>query len=272
MSKPDSLETHLVRPRTPVERDVARLGPWFHNLHLPDGTQTAPDHPLGDFPAFKWRDVAPHIPEDLTGWRVLDVGCNAGFYTFQLALRGATVHAIDIGDRYLAQARWAARQFGVGERVTIERTEVYDLARRQGEYDLVMFLGVFYHLRYPLLGLDILARKTSRLMVFQSLTIPCRGQSEVPRDVDLNDRELLCDPAWPSMAFIEHSFAGDPTNWWAPNEAAVEALLRSSGLRITAVPGHEIYLCQPDEDAWSPRADWVSSQYDAATGIRPRDA
>ncbi|HEX2099456.1 MAG TPA: DUF1698 domain-containing protein, partial [Candidatus Synoicihabitans sp.] len=65
------------------------LAPWFHNIHLPDGTQTAPNHPLGDFPRFKWQQIADHLPHDLTGWRVLDIGCNAGFYTVELARRGA---------------------------------------------------------------------------------------------------------------------------------------------------------------------------------------
>src|SRR3954462_5736986 len=59
------------------------LGPWFHNLHLPDGTQTAPDHFLGDFPTFKWRELERCVPQWLAGWHVLDVGCNAGFYTFE---------------------------------------------------------------------------------------------------------------------------------------------------------------------------------------------
>lgn len=86
----------------------AELGPWFHNLHLPDGTETAPDHPLGDFPRFKWDCIAPLLPADLSGWRVLDVGCNAGFYTIALAQRGAAVLGVDIDARYLAQARWAA--------------------------------------------------------------------------------------------------------------------------------------------------------------------
>src|SRR6185312_14831575 len=59
-----------------IDADIAALAPWFHNLHLPDGRQTAPDHSLGDFPAFKWREIEPHIPQDLSGWRVLDIGCN----------------------------------------------------------------------------------------------------------------------------------------------------------------------------------------------------
>src|SRR5688500_9756004 len=93
------------------ENTIARLAPWFHNLHLPDGSETAPDHPLGDFPMRKWREIERHIPTDLVGWRALDVGCNAGFYSFELARRGARVTAVDSNNHYLAQARWAAREF-----------------------------------------------------------------------------------------------------------------------------------------------------------------
>ena len=70
--------------------EIESLAPWFHNLHLPDGAQTAPDHPLGDFPTVKWRQIAPFVADDLTGWRVLDVGCNAGFYSFELARRASS--------------------------------------------------------------------------------------------------------------------------------------------------------------------------------------
>src|ERR1700758_2909937 len=78
-----------------LEADDEHLGPWFQNLHLPDGTQTAPHHPLGDYPLFKWDAIAPHVPASLDGWKVLDIGCNAGFYCFELALRGARVTGID---------------------------------------------------------------------------------------------------------------------------------------------------------------------------------
>ncbi|MBN1237172.1 MAG: TIGR04290 family methyltransferase, partial [Gammaproteobacteria bacterium] len=66
----------------------AEFGDWFHNLHLPGGAETAPEHPLGDFPRNKWRKVEHCVPQDLGGWRVLDIGCNAGFYSFELARRG----------------------------------------------------------------------------------------------------------------------------------------------------------------------------------------
>src|ERR1041385_2462769 len=96
-----------------AKKTIQNLQPWFHNLHLPDGTQTAPDHRLGDFPRFKWQQIGGHLPADLTGWRVLDIGCNAGFYSFELGGRGAHVLGIDIDPHYLKQARWAAKQFNL---------------------------------------------------------------------------------------------------------------------------------------------------------------
>jgi tRNA (mo5U34)-methyltransferase len=64
--------------------------------------------------------------------------------------------------------------------------------------------------------------------------------------LELMDREPLRHPGWPRMAFIERRMAGDPTNWWAANHAGVLALLRSSGMRVRAQPGHEIYVCEPE--------------------------
>src|SRR6185436_19376113 len=184
-----------------LAEEIADLAPWFHNLHLPDGTQTAPDHFLGDFPTFKWKQIRGAIPADLDGWTALDIGCNAGFYTFELARRGARVTGIDHDERYLRQARWAARQLGVEDRVELRRMQVYDLARSAESWDLVLFMGVLYHLRYPLLGLDIVARRVRRLLVFQTLTMPGEEVCDAPADLDIDDREPLLDPGWPKMAF-----------------------------------------------------------------------
>ncbi len=245
---------------------IATLSPWFHNLHLPDGRQTAPDHFLGDFPAFKWQQLASHVPADLKGWRALDIGCNAGFYSFELARRGASVVGIDLDPHYLAQAQWAAQQFQLQEQVEFRQMQVYDLAHSREQFDLVLFMGVFYHLRYPLLGLDIVAQKVKRLMVFQTLTMPGDAVSEDTHEIGFEDRDRLTQPGWPQIAFLEHHFAGDPTNWWTPNHAAVEALLRSSGLKVTAHPGHEIYLCEPDPDHPACTQTWNHAEFLSATG------
>jgi tRNA (mo5U34)-methyltransferase len=255
--------------REQIQSRVRELGPWFHNLELPGGIQTNPEHPLGaDFPARKWREVAPHLPASIAGWTVLDVGCNAGFYSMELARRGARVLAIDSDERYLAQASWAARVCGVADAIEFRQMQLYDLAHTGESFDLVWFMGVFYHLRYPLLGLDIVARAARRMVVFQTLTMPGEEVcSESLSDSDIEDRSSMLLPGWPKMAFIEHSFFNDPTNWWAPNHAAVEAMLRSAGLRVVHRPGHEIYVC--DTESGTARVlPWQTAEFHAATGQR----
>jgi tRNA (mo5U34)-methyltransferase len=267
LAKPIELRS---APAADLPREIQDLGPWFHNLHLPGGTQTCPGHCLGDFPKFKWQQIRSALPADLTGWTCLDIGCNAGFYSFELAKRGGTVLGIDLDERYLRQARWAARQFGLETRTTFKKMQVYDLAHYspsdKSGFDLVLFMGVLYHLRYPMLGMDIVCQKVNRLMLFQTLTMPGDEVLEQTWNRDFADRALMQDPGWPKMAFFEHGFAGDYTNHWAPNHAAVEAMLRSAGMRITQRPGHEFYLCEPDPARPSCVATWNAPELLSATG------
>src|ERR1051326_1323480 len=91
-----------------IQEQVTNLGEWFHNLDL-QGVRTAPNHFLGDYPSNKWRTFAHAIPRDLHGKSVLDVGCNAGFYSIEMKRRGASrVLGMDFDPGYLAQARFAA--------------------------------------------------------------------------------------------------------------------------------------------------------------------
>lgn len=126
--------------RPPTEA-ITALGPWFHNLHLPGGVQTAPHHHFGDFPRFKWQAIAPHMPDDLSGKRVLDIGCNAGFYSFALAERGASVLGLYIDEHYLEQARWAAKITGLSGRTEFRKGTVYDVERLGEDFDIVVFMG-----------------------------------------------------------------------------------------------------------------------------------
>jgi tRNA (mo5U34)-methyltransferase len=249
----------------PVADEIESMGPWFHNLHLPDGRQTAPNHLLGDFPQIKWEQMAPYIPEQMDGWKVLDIGCNAGFYSFEFARRGAEVLGIDREPLYLNQANWAARIYGLDDRVEFRQMQVYELAGFKESFDVILFLGVFYHLRYPGLALDIVSQIVTKFMLFQTLTIP--GQDVYARNnLELDERNLMLKPGWPKMAFIEEQLAGDETNWWAPNHACIEAMLRASGMRVAARPGDEIYMCEPDPVNLSVLKTWDEEEYMAATG------
>ncbi len=226
-----------------IRRRVADLGEWFQNMDLA-GVRTAPGHFLGDYPAVKWSRFADAVPRDLRGKTVLDIGCNAGFYSIEMKRRGAArVLGIDSDEGYLAQARFASDVLGAD--IELRCMSVYDVGRLRERFDVVLFLGVLYHLRHPLLALDLLSEVTGELLVFQSML---RGTMQVkPFAADYPFREtgVFNDPAFPAMYFIEHDYAGDPTNWWIPNKPCIEALLRSSGFEILENPEEEVYICRP---------------------------
>jgi tRNA (mo5U34)-methyltransferase len=233
-----------VVPAIDLEQRVRELGPWFHNINL-GGVWTAPDHFLGDYPASKFARFADGLPRDLTGKSVLDIGCNAGFYSIEMKRRGAArVLGIDSDDRYLAQAEFASDVLGFGD-IEFRKLDVYDVAAIGERFDLVIFMGVLYHLRHPLLALDLIHEHVARdMLLFQSML---RGSSQVDaieRDYDFWTTSQFDSPGYPKMHFIEHKYAEDPTNWWAPNRACVEAMLRSAGFAIAAHPEEEVYLCR----------------------------
>ena len=249
-----------------IQEQISELAPWFHNIRLPDGGQTAPEHFLGDFPMFKWDKIKAAIPEDLNGWNVLDIGCNAGFYSLELAKRGAEVTAIDLDDHYLRQAKWVASQFGLQGRITFKKMQVYDLAHSEDTFDLVWFMGVFYHLRYPMLAMDIVAQKTKKMMLFQTLSIPGKDEMEIPNDIGFHERDIMKAPSYPIMAFIENRLAGDPTNWWAPNHQGIISMLRSCGFSVSGMPEDETYLALKDPLLEVGFNTWNYSEYLSAVG------
>lgn len=255
-------------PSPTLQDEVAALAPWFHNLHLQDGSQTAAHHPLGNFPYYKWLEWESVLPARLDGWTALDIGCNAGFYSFELARRGAEVTAVDCDNHYLRQARWAAQHFGLEDKIQFRQQQVYELARDGQDYDLVLFMGVLYHLRYPLLALDIVARKTRQLLCLQAMTMPGEAVHENTDGLELDDRHQMLSAGWPKMAFIEGALSQDPTNWWAPNHACVEAMLRSCGMTVVARPGKELYLCKPAGTSQAAEARaFHDTELNAALGI-----
>ncbi|MFZ0088589.1 MAG: class I SAM-dependent methyltransferase [Solirubrobacteraceae bacterium] len=261
-------------PADLIAADIAALAPWYHNLHLPSGHQTAATHPLGDFPAFQWVQIAEILPDDLTGVRALDIGCNAGYCSFELAGRGAEVLAVDVDEHYLRQARWAAPQLDPAGQVTFVRMHLYDLITCAARFDLILFLGVLYHLRYPQLALDVLAPLVGGQMIVQTLTMPGSPPIEIPDDLPFEARARTAEPGWPKAAFIEQSLAGDRSNWWAPDDACVRAMLRSAGLRVIGSPAHEVFVCEPEREKdpdWALRRAEVNAAMFRRRGSGARD-
>lgn len=229
-----------------IAKRVAELGPWFQNMRI-GGVQTAPDHFLGDYPACKWEHFSHVVPDDLEGRSVLDIGCNAGFYAIEMKRRNAgRVVGIDTDSHYLHQASFAAEQAGTP--LELYQMSVYDVGQLGEAFDLVLFMGVLYHLRHPLLALDLIYEHAAHdKLLFQCLQRGSDRPADVAHEHPFSETEIFDDPDFPKLHFIEHSYSEDPTNWFFPNRSAVEAMLRSSGFKIEAHPELEVYLCRKGE-------------------------
>jgi tRNA (mo5U34)-methyltransferase len=249
----DNVETVERLSREQIERRVEELGEWFHNLDL-NGVRTAPEHFLGDYPAVKWRRFADRIPNNLAGKSVLDIGCNAGFYAIEMKRRGAArVLGIDTDERYLAQGRFAAEMCNA--EIEFRNLSVYDVGSLGERFDVVLFMGVLYHLRHPLLALDLIHEHVaSDLLILQSMQ---RGSDEVEplqEDYTFWEVDIFDRPGFPKMHFIEHKYSDDWTNWWIPNRACVEAMLRSAGFEVLEHPEQEVFICRRGTPAYGPGA------------------
>ena len=231
------------RSRDEIKRQVEALGPWFHNLDL-NGVSTAPSHFLGDYPAVKWRRFADAITPDLSGKSVLDIGCNAGFYSMEMKRRGAErVLGVDFDEEYLSQARFAAEVNELD--IEFRRMSVYDIGALGEKFDIVLFLGVLYHLRHPLLALDLIHDHVARdILVFQTMQRGSPAVARIEPNYDFWTTEQFDEPGYPKLHFVEDEYADDWTNWWVPNRACTEAMLRSAGFDITAHPEGEVYICR----------------------------
>jgi tRNA (mo5U34)-methyltransferase len=245
-----------------LQARIEALAPWFHNLKLGD-VETAPDHFLGDYPNFKFQRFAGHLPTDLTGKTVLDIGCNAGFYSMEMKRRGADyVLGIDMDERYLEQARLAAEVLG-HRGIEFRSMSVYDVGALGARFDVVIFMGVLYHLRHPLLALDLIHEHVAGdLLIFQSLQRGSTDVADVPEDHPFyvegtwQPPAYFDEPGYPKLHFVEREYAHDWTNWWIPNRACAEAMLRASGFRIEAQAEDEVYICRRAE---MPYGQWMKT-------------
>ena len=191
-----------------LRNEVERLS-WFHTIDLGDGVVT----PGRDDSAMRLGRLG--LPADLGGLSVLDVGAYDGFFSFEAERRGAArVVAADAFvwrelDRMLS---FELARRALGSSVEDLEVEILELSpERVGKFDLVLFLGVLYHLRDPLLALERVASVTAGRLILET-------------HVDL---ALMRRPA---MAFYPRTeLNDDPSNWWGPNPAAVEAMLRDVG-------------------------------------------
>jgi tRNA (mo5U34)-methyltransferase len=193
---------------------------WYHSIPLGDGVVTPG---VDDTPS---RLSKIHMPDDLSGKTVLDVGAWDGFFSFEAERRGASrVLATDSfswsGEGWGTKDGFELARRTLGSRVEDRELDVLDLSPDSvGVFDVVFFLGVLYHMKHPLLALERVSSVTRELLIMSTFV----------------------DATWtrrPAAAFYPRAEANsDPTNWWGPNPGAVVAMLETAGFtRVDVVDG-----------------------------------
>lgn len=184
---------------------------WFHTIALGRGMVTPGIDPTPE----KLAGIG--LPADLSGRTVLDIGAWDGFFSFEAERRGAErVLATDSfcwsGDGWGTRDGFNLAREVLQSKVEDRVVDVMDLTPDAvGTFDLVIFLGVLYHLRHPLLALEKVAGVTSGCLILET-------------EVDLVGLRR------PAMAFYPGTELNhDPTNWWAPNPSALEGMLKDVG-------------------------------------------
>ncbi len=214
------------RRRNPQRAALEKAG-LYHSFRLPDGRVLRGAMDI----EFQIERLAPfQLPEDLSGKRVLDIGPWDGYYTFEMERRGATVTAIDYVDldtfRELHRAMKSQAEY--------LRLDVYELDPLQvGTFDIVLCMGVLYHLKHPLLALERICGVTRDMCLIDTFVV----------DGEAWQRGIR--PPLPYIEFYERAeLAGQLDNWSGPTIGAVEALVRAAGfsrarvLRVTEASAH----------------------------------
>lgn len=195
-----------------LKREVAGVK-WWHRIDLGNGIVT----PGLDDSTAKLSIL--RLPERLEGMTVLDIGAWDGFFSFEAERRGAKrVLATDSfcwgGEGWGTKAGFELARKAMNSKVEDMEIDILDISpERVGLFDVVLFLGVLYHMRHPLLALERMFSVTGKLLILET-------------HVD------MCLTKRPVLAFYPGAeLYNDPTNWWGPNPTAVEAMLTVVGFR-----------------------------------------
>ncbi len=235
-----------------IRTGVRALEPWFHQIELGHGILTksrpAATEPL-DHPQNTWRIIKDCLPGDLSGRSVVDVGCNAGFYSVQAKYRNAArVLGIDAQRHEIRQAQFVARALDL--QIEFKRMSVYDLsASRDGRFDIVLALGLIYHCKHPLLALERLFQVTGDMMVLESAVAAPKRLFQSFADSSGIGRRFH------ALAYIENDPAAWEAvyNWFIPTVDCLKAMLSDTGFIDIKViyedNGRAVIVCsRPRED------------------------
>jgi tRNA (mo5U34)-methyltransferase len=204
---------------------ISEVPTWYHQIEVLPGIVTPG---VNDSSAVLAR--LP-LPPDCTGLRALDIGARDGFFSFELERRGADVVAVDyIGPD---QTGFSVASKLLGSRVPYVVENVYNLSpERFGEFDLILFLGVIYHLRDPLLALERIWSVCKGRLVVESQVL---DHSFLTRSGELKPLEVVAPglaDACIAQFYPAATLNGDHTNWWVPTLACLKAMIGEAAFDV----------------------------------------
>jgi tRNA (mo5U34)-methyltransferase len=232
-------------PSSPIEPDradivqrIEQLGPWFHRIELGDGLATKSESFSGedaDHPRATWEKVRVCLPNDLSGKSVLDVGCNAGFYSIEMKRRGAArVLGVDSQRNLIRQAEFVRSVLNLD--IEYRRLSVYDLDPiTMGQFDLTLALGLIYHCKHLVLALEKLFAITRETLVLETAVYP---RAATPRSFAHNVGGM--GRTLHPLAYVENTSEAKEAiyNWFLPGVDALSAMLKNVGFdQVEVFPG-----------------------------------
>jgi tRNA (mo5U34)-methyltransferase len=201
------------------------------------------------------------LPADLRGMRVLDIGTRDGFFAFECERRGAQVVAVDAAP--IEHTGFAVAAELIGSKVRYHQRMIWDLSRAQdGEFDLVLCLGLLYHLRDPLAALDLLRSLCGGTLFLETAVLDPAGARAL-NGIGAWSATMAEFDSTPLMQFLPGSVANnDPTNFWLPNRACLKAMLKESNFVVDRVDVHgprAIAVARPSFDPFLESVNRIAS-------------
>jgi tRNA (mo5U34)-methyltransferase len=221
-----------------AQRFVASHSFWYHRMYLGDGQYSMPNPVHADI---IWRRAKPAVPADLRGASVLDLGCNAGFFSTMMRFHGAgRIVGVEPWDIFVDQANVIKRVWGMDD-IDYRLMDAHDIGQISETFNLVVFCGLLYHLENPFQVIRQIGRLCTDAVIVETEVIPEDPRNRVAVRLGDFGKVKLTTSAKGFMKFIEGTeLNGDASNWWVPDTECVLAMLRVAGFKYFSKPVYPI--------------------------------
>lgn len=227
-------------PEPPTSQDPAQLQEqvdafpyWYQRIYLGNGVYTLPNKA---FHEGVWSKLLTAYPANLNGASVLDIGCNAGYFSIQHKLLGAgRVVGIESIEDYQKQAELCRQVWDMD--IEYLPMDAHEAGNLNEQFDIVVFTGILYHLKNPLQVLEIVGSVCQDAILIETEVMIENGRNQVYVRQGPWEKLAVTKCSSGFMKFIESDeLNGDGSNWWIPDTACLLAMLRTAGFKYFSTP------------------------------------